>query len=240
GVLRLSRAGGRRARTVESGDGRRDEGCCHRRASDAHRARVETHSAYRRIPDAGRIATDLGEESGRSTKRGTGGEKSRRSRGGEERSSLGPPHGRLELLQLLQRNRRIFLEKTRGASAGLTAGLGDHGELAKSGRAAFGCAEGNRPRVRELPEVAARRGAAAEKPCLLHRRGAGGGGGRDGSGGGCCPGCEAARFGARGSLPRRSKRIFPKERGEDAGIGKADGGREAGAGAARGGNRGCT
>src|SRR5882672_5584465 len=40
-------------------------------------------------------------------------------------------NGRLELLQLFYRNRGIFLEETRGASAGVAAGLGDHGGVAE-------------------------------------------------------------------------------------------------------------
>ncbi len=55
--------------------------------------------------------------------------------------------GLLELLQLLHGNRRVFLEETGRASAGVAAGLGDHGDVAEGGRADGSGAEGNRSRV---------------------------------------------------------------------------------------------
>src|SRR5712692_8953635 len=82
--------------------------------------------------------------------------------------------GRLELLQLLHGNRRVFLEETRGASAAVAAGLGDHGGVAESRRAAGSGSERDRQGVRELSEVAAGSGQTAEKPGVLHGCGAGG------------------------------------------------------------------
>src|SRR6266851_5170379 len=83
-------------------------------------------------------------------------------------------NGRLELLQLLYGNRRILLEETGGASAGVAAGLGDHGGVAE-GRGATGSrAERDRQGVRELSEIAAGSGQTVEESSVLHRRGAGG------------------------------------------------------------------
>src|SRR5690242_13236050 len=65
-------------------------------------------------------------------------------------------NGWLELLQLLHGNRRIFLEETRGAPAGVAAGLGHHGGMAKSWSAAGSRSARNRQGVRKPPAFAAR------------------------------------------------------------------------------------
>src|SRR5579859_1705427 len=79
-------------------------------------------------------------------------------------------NGQLELLQLLHRNRRIFLEEARSPFAGVAARLGHHGSLAEGGRASGSCIERNRPGVRELRTIAPRRQETAEEPGLLHGR----------------------------------------------------------------------
>src|SRR5258708_34406884 len=93
-------------------------------------------------------------------------------------------HGRVELLQLLHGNRRVFLEETGRASAGVAAGLGDHGDMAASRGAAGSGAEGDRPRVRELSTLATGSGKTAEEPGVLHGCGAASHGRGAGSSGG--------------------------------------------------------
>src|SRR5260370_19307628 len=93
-------------------------------------------------------------------------------------------HGRLELLQFLHGNRRVFLEETGRASAGVAAGLGDHGDMAASRGAAGSGAEGDRPRVRELSTLATGSGTTAEEPGVLHGCGAASHGRGAGSSGG--------------------------------------------------------
>src|SRR5258707_15141264 len=129
-------------------------------------------------------------------------------------------HGRLELLQLLHGNRRVFLEETGRASAGVAAGLGDHGDMAASRGAAGSGAEGDRPRVRELSTLATGSGKTAEEPGVLHGCGAASHGRGAGSSGG-----QRTKKGTRSegnASPRRDESL-PGE-----GVGKGGGGRQKG------------
>src|SRR5258708_29797831 len=76
------------------------------------------------------------------------------------------------------------MEETGRASAGVAAGLGDHGDMAASRGAAGSGAEGDRPRVRELSTLATGSGKTAEEPGVLHGCGAASHGRGAGSSGG--------------------------------------------------------
>src|SRR6266446_4891878 len=88
--------------------------------------------------------------------------------------------------------------EARGAPAGVAAGLGDHGGMAKGGRAAGSGAERNRQGVRKLSAFKAWGGQGAEEPGVLRRCGVGGGGGATGSG--CGERSEEFKCGGSGSI----------------------------------------
>src|SRR2546430_5215024 len=79
----------------------------------------------------------------------------------------------MELLQLLHRNRRIFLEEAGSPPAGVPARLGHHGSMAEGWRPPGSRVERNRSGVRELWKIAARRRETAEESGVLHGCGSG-------------------------------------------------------------------
>src|SRR5690349_5492117 len=122
-------------------------------------------------------------------------------------------NGRLELLQLFHRNRRIFLEEARSPSPRVATRLGHYGSLAEGRRPAGSRTERNRPGVRELWTLAPRCWETAQEPGVLHGRGAG-------SGRRTTRGCSGQSAHLKKSaterniLPRRTEKVLSAERGQ--------------------------